>query len=78
MIALRNETNGHTIYAPEGFSWTTLFFGGFPAIFRGDILVGILILVLNVFTMCIASVIFAFVYNKMYINKYLEKGYKRI
>ena len=36
-------TNGIEIKkAPVGFSWTTFFFGGWPAIFRQDWLWGVL------------------------------------
>lgn len=59
-----------------GFSWTTFFFGGWPAIFRGDIVVGVMFIVLQFFTFGIASIIWAFLYNKSYTRKLLEKGYQ--
>ena len=58
-----------------GFSWTTLFFGGFPAIFRGEILLGLVVIVVNILTCGIAGIIWAFVYNKKYTLGLLEKGY---
>lgn len=59
-----------------GFSWTTLFFGGFPAIFRGDLVEGILVLVANFLTFGVAGIIWAFVYNKRYTLKLINQGYK--
>ena len=58
-----------------GFSWTTFFFGGFPALFRGDIIIGLVVVVLNLLTWWIAGVIWSFFYNKHYTHKLVEKGY---
>jgi len=66
-----------------GFSWTTLFFGFWPALFRADFLTfigGFVVLVLiGIFTFGIGSVVamfvWAFFYNKYYTRKLLEKGY---
>lgn len=35
-VILRNLDTGVIKTSPTGYSWTTLFFGFFPAIFRGD------------------------------------------
>ncbi|WPK19589.1 hypothetical protein [Salmonella phage SD-1_S14] len=35
-ISLKNENVGQRKDGFFGFSWTTLFFGPFPALFRGD------------------------------------------
>ncbi|WP_404451573.1 DUF2628 domain-containing protein [Virgibacillus necropolis] len=66
-----------------GFSWTTFFFGFFPALFRGDLkwaaIMFIIAVALGIVTAgigtWIGSVIFAFIYNKIYIKELLEKGY---
>jgi hypothetical protein len=58
-----------------GFSWTTFFWGGIPALFRGDILIGLVVIVLNILTWLIAGIIWAFFYNKNYTQRLLEKGY---
>lgn len=60
---------------PLGFSWTTFFFGGFPALIRGDWAVGLIICLLNFFTWGIAGIIAAFMYNKLYAKSLFEKGY---
>lgn len=59
-----------------GFSWTTLFFGGFPALFRGDIIIGLIVIVLALLTGGISSIIWSFVYNKRYTLNLLEQGYE--
>lgn len=61
---------------PLGFSWTTFFFGGIPALIRGDWIPGIIIMLASMFTWGIAGVIAAFIYNKMYAKSLFEKGYK--
>ncbi|KGX89739.1 hypothetical protein N781_16090 [Pontibacillus halophilus JSM 076056 = DSM 19796] len=82
-VVLQNE-GGVTKQVKCGFSWTTLFFGFFPALFRGDLkwaaIMFITALVLGSFTFgvggFIADVVFAFTYNKTYIKELIEKGYR--
>ena len=64
--------------------WTTLFFGPFPALFRQDFLtfVGFFVVtvVLALLTAGIGNVIagiaWAFMYNRYYTRKLLERGYQ--
>ena len=72
---MKNEI-GQVKIVKEGFSWTMLFFGIFVPLYRGDWKWFLIILVANLFTYGLASVVFAFIYNKIYINDLLEKGYK--
>lgn len=58
-----------------GFSWTTFFFSGFPAIFRGDLIIGLVVIIASMLTFGFAGVIWAFFYNKNYTIRLLEKGY---
>ena len=70
-------TNGIEVKtAPIGFSWTTFFFGGIPALIRQDWLMGLLIIIGNIFTWGIVALVFSFIYNKMYVKGLIEKGYK--
>jgi len=66
-----------------GFSWTTFFFGGIPALLRGD-LVGCLIIfllnlalsyLLNFVGWFIAGAVAGAVYNGQYTKRLIEKGY---
>jgi hypothetical protein len=74
-IMMHHPTTGISKSGFYGFSWTTFFFGGFPALFRGDILIGLVVIVLNVLTWWIAGIIWSFFYNKHYTHKLVEKGY---
>src|SRR5690625_4241041 len=67
-----------------GFSWTTLLFGFFPALFRGDLKWAAIMLIAGIavgaitlgFGAWILWLVFAFIYNKIYIQDLIEKGYK--
>jgi hypothetical protein len=80
---LTNEA-GVTKSVKIGFSWTTFFFGFFPALIRGDLkwaaIMFITAALVGIFTLgfgaWIPGIIFSFVYNKIYIKDLLEKGYR--
>lgn len=61
-----------------GYSWTTLFFGPFVPLFRGDWLWALIMLALGIVTYGLSSVILGFIYNKIYTNKLLEDGWEPI
>jgi NADH:ubiquinone oxidoreductase subunit H len=61
---------------PLGFSWTTFFFGGWPAIFRQDWIPGIVLLIACIFTWGFAGVVAAFIYNNYYAKSLLNKGFR--
>ncbi len=59
-----------------GFSWTTLFFGFLVPIIRGDLGWAVLMLIAQIFSLYLANIVFAFIYNKKYTTKLLEDGYE--
>jgi hypothetical protein len=83
-IILRNPENGLLASAYIGFSWTTLIFGSFPALFRGDFITFVgttvvyFILALTTYGVLAitASLIWAFLYNKYHARKLIERGYR--
>lgn len=82
-VTLKNPSTGLIKTGYFGFSWTTLFFGFFPALFRGDFItfiggfaISIIIALITAgFGVFVISIIWAFMYNKYYTRKLLEKGY---
>lgn len=80
---MRHKESGIVKDGFYGFSWTTLFFGFFPALFRGDFItfiggfvVSVIIAVLTMgFGAIFISLIWAFMYNKYYTRKLIERGY---
>lgn len=64
--------------APVGFSWTIFFFSFFPPLFRGDWKWGIVILVASLFTFGISTLVFMFIYNKLFVQSLLDKGYTSV
>ena len=66
-----------------GFSWTTLFFGFFVPLFRGDwiwfiimLIVGALGFITAGLVPLIANIILSFMYNKIYTRNLLEQGWE--
>jgi hypothetical protein len=70
------EKSGLIKEAPVGFSWTTLFFGVFPALFRGDFKWTLIMFLAALFTAGLAWLVFPFIYNRLYITGMIENGYK--
>lgn len=75
-LQLVNPQTGQMKEAPVGFSWTVLFFGFFPCLFRSDWKWAIIILLLACITGGLSNLIFMFIYNKLYIKDLLAEGYK--
>ena len=61
-----------------GFSWTTLFFGCFPALIRGDFKWVLIMFLAALVTCGISWFVFPFIYNKLYIKELARKGYKPV
>ncbi len=92
-VQLQND-NGVTKEVKIGFSWTILFFGWIPFLFRGMPIWGLLLFLCSsvcwwfpsiaVFlcagfcTPSVISIIMAFIGNKLTASYYLEKGYYKI
>lgn len=74
-VNLKHKDTGSLTQTKLGFSWTTFFFGFFPALFRGDWKWALIQFILVCVTWGISSIIFCFIYNKLYIKDLLEKGY---
>lgn len=70
-----NEYTGQYKTAPLGFSWTTLFFGCFPALFRSDWKWAAIQFILAWITAGISWLVMPFIYNKLYIKDLLKKGF---
>ena len=76
--------NGLRKTAYVGWSWTSFFFGGFPAIFRGDWIAFFIwlfvALVLAGLTAGIGNLVLIFVwaalYNRWHTRRLVERGYQ--
>lgn len=83
VVLLKHRESGLIKNGFYGFSWTTLFFGIFPALFRSDFVTFIggfvIYVILGAFTFgigsFIAAFVWAFMYNKYYTRRLLERGY---
>jgi hypothetical protein len=74
-VALIHPQTGLIKSGFYGFSWTFLFFGWFVPLFRGELLIALLHFTITVITIGLWQIIFAFLYNKQYTTRLLEKGY---
>ena len=74
VVNLKNKNN-LLKQAPMGFSWTTFFFGALTPLFRGDIRWFLVIFVIDFATISLGRLVFAFIYNDIYISSLMESGF---
>lgn len=74
-VAVNLQQNTLLATGYDGFSWTTLFFGCLVPLWRGDWPWFAIMLLAQVLTVGLASLVFCFVYNRIYTRSLLEKGY---
>ena len=72
---LYNERLGIYKEYHTGFSWTVLFFGFWPALFRGDWKWAAIIFLCNWALWLPACIFFAIKYNELYVKDLLQSGY---
>ena len=75
-VTIEDKKNNIIKEAPVGFSWTVLFFGCFVPLFRGDWGWFFIMLIAGIITFGISGIIFAFIYNRTYLQNSLTKGFK--
>jgi hypothetical protein len=72
---IQHPANGLTRAGYFGFSWTYLFFGWWVPLIRGELGTAALHLLFTFCTFGLWQLIVAFLYNKQYMTRMLEKGY---
>lgn len=82
-VYLKNDYTGRVKNVKCGYSFSTLFWGFLAPLFRGDFLTAIILAIFNVNGIIysygafsfLVNLLFAAVYNKIYIKNLLKKGY---
>ncbi|WJV64361.1 hypothetical protein PCO86_12780 [Pectobacteriaceae bacterium CE70] len=82
-IKMENLKTGECVDGFYGYSWTSLFFGFLPALFRKDFItfIGYFVIwaILATFTLGVGSLLvtlaWSFIYNKYYTTNLLKKGF---
>jgi len=83
-VQLKQKQTGILKTGYYGFSWTSFFFGGFPALFRGDVAYGLGVIIAGAvlgmlsmgFLWFVISLVWAFIYNKNYTHRLLQSGFE--
>lgn len=75
-LYLKNPYTGTVREAPVGFSWTVLFFGFFPPVFRSDWRGFVMIFLFWLFAPVLSNFIFMFIYNRMYLKSLIRDGFQ--
>jgi hypothetical protein len=74
-ITLKHRDSGIKKTARLGWSWTYYYFGFLVPIFRGEITIGALHLVITFCTFGLFQIIWSFLYNKQHITRLLTSGW---
>ena len=74
IVRLKNDI-GMVKEVKVGFSFTTFFFGAIVPALRGDWKYVTIMVICSMITCGISTLVFPFVYNKLYIKELLMKGF---
>ncbi len=74
-ILLKHKDSGIRKTARLGWSWTYYYFGFLVPIFRGEITIAVLHLVITIFTLGLFQIIWSFLYNKQHVTRLLTSGW---
>ena len=74
MLRLKNSI-GMVKECKIGFSWTTLFFGLFVPLLRGDLKNSAIMAIVGLLTCGFSWLVFPFFYNKTYVKGLLLQGF---
>ncbi|MCQ1773863.1 hypothetical protein NOI24_21345 [Neorhizobium galegae] len=75
-VQMIEPTTNRVAIGYKGFSWTVLFFGPLPALFRGHISAFLIMLIVDVLTFWFSVLLFAFIYNGWHYSRLLKKGFR--
>ena len=75
-IMLRHKESGLTKSGFVGWSWSYQLFGWLVPIFRGEIGLGVLHLLISIVTLGIFQIVMPFLYNKHNISRLLTSGWE--
>jgi hypothetical protein len=80
-VIVINPISEETKTLPIGYSWTVLFWGCFPALFRQDwknfaIIAGVIFVAGLMKLALIPLIVFSIIYNKMCFKDHLDNGWK--
>jgi hypothetical protein len=74
-ILLKHKDSGIRKTARLGWSWTYYYFGFLVPIFRGEITIAVLHLVITIFTLGLFQIVWSFLYNKQHMTRLLTSGW---
>lgn len=75
LVPMVNRVTSARANGYKGFSWTTFFFGFFPALFRGHVLAALVMFLVALVSFGLSWLIFPFVYNGWHWNWLSHKGF---
>src|SRR5437870_1256440 len=83
LVYMKNPTNNLVAKAYIGFSWTSLFFGPWPLLFRNEwgfflIFIAVYVVVAMVtfgVGAFVLGLVWAFIFNKWHMKRLIERGY---
>jgi len=74
-VIVIHQRSGMTKIARLGWSWTYWYFGFLVPVFRGEILIGALHLLITIFTFGLFQLIMSFLYNRQQLVRLVEGGW---